>query len=178
MKATLFILVLIQAQLALGLDIQFIRGNTIDFDAYAGRVSARCDGNYRSYYCSADILAGGDYGAIQVNETIDADWLKLQRVGSKYIKGAKFDSENGRTGHNYNLWLASFFQRPLLDYGKNTIKYTFTKNKQVVLEGTFEVVVQKRDNYNCYNGHLVYNGSCPSVTTICDDYLFRRNYCR
>ncbi len=168
MKALVLITVLGFVQVAMGLDVNLGHGDTIKTDEIEGYVSVHCRGgdnnSWNNYSCYSNDLAGGNYGKVVVtNGSIDADWVKLQREGSKYIKGSKFNALTGETRKNFNLWIKSLLQRPLLKMGENKIKYTFTKNKKVVKTGTFTLNVIEGEYRECRNGSSTYYGNCPSV---------------
>ncbi len=164
--------------------VSFERGNTMSMVEMEGRLFIQCRDSgggtdSYSYSCYQQGLVGGDYGAIKVTDgSIDADWVKLQREGSRYIKGAKFDSTSGTTGYHYNLWIRSLLQRPLLQLGENKIKYTFTKNRQVVKEGEFTVIVTNTESRQCNYDSMYYGGYCPSYSEACGNYFRRQNYCK
>ena len=185
-KIILFVSIIVSFS-AIAFDIGFERGNEMSTLDMRGRATVYCNsssGNdrgpeYKYYNCDDTLLLGGDYGAIVVtNGSVDADWLKLQREGSKYIKGARFNTQTGKTKYNYNLWIRTVFQKPLLKMGENVIKYTFTKRKKVVASGTFTVYVNEGEVRQCRSMTLFGYGSCPSRVMACDDLYRRQNYCK
>jgi hypothetical protein len=163
-------------------DVNFDRANTITETELEGTVRYSCfdNGASRSYTsnCYASYLQGGDYGRVVVsNGTIDADYVKLQRQGSKYIKGATFNAQTGKSIGKFNLWVRSLFQRAMLKRGKNLIDYKFFKNKELVAEGTFEVVVESNDYRSCGYGSVYTGSNCGNVNA-CEEFFYRRNYCK
>lgn len=183
MKLVTVIALLFTSQLAFALNIGFGHGPTIKTDEIEGYVSVQCRGgdnnSWNNYSCYSNDLVGGDYGKIIVSQgTIDADWVKIQREGSKYIKGSRFNSLTGETKKNFNLWIKTLLQRPLLKKGQNKIHYTFTKNKKIVKKGSFLVEVVDGEFRQCRNGSSTYYGNCPSSYSACDDYFYRNNYCQ
>lgn len=168
---------------AFSADVGFERGNIIKTDEIDGYVSVNCEergqSRWYSYSCYDIALVGGAYGKVKVsNGQVDADWVKLRREGSNRIKGAAFNLGTQETGKNFNLWISSLFQRPLLVKGKNTINYTFEKQNQIVSEGQFEVDVIEGEYRTCPRGTLYYYSACPTINTACADYFRRYNYCR
>lgn len=163
-------------------DVGFKRGAEIVTDEIDGYVSVNCQENgsrWITYSCYDIALKGGAYGKLAVtNGTIDADWVKLQREGDNIIKGAAFNAETQETGFNFNLWIRTLFQKPLLKKGKNIINFTFTKNRAEVAKGQFEVNVVEGEYRSCPRSTSTYYGSCPSAYNACMDYFRRFNYCR
>jgi hypothetical protein len=183
MKLLAIIIMVLSTQYTYALNIGFGHGSTIKTDEVEGYVSVHCRGgdnnSWNNYSCYSNDLVGGDYGKVVVNNgTIDADWVKLQREGSKYVKGSKFNALTGETRKNFNLWIRTLLQRPLLEKGENKIIYTFTKNKKIVKTGSFIVTVIEGEFRQCRNGSSTYYGNCPSSYSACDDYFQRHNYCQ
>lgn len=179
LKAVLLVLVSFGA---LAQNIGFERGNTITTDEIDGYLTVNChDGRSRwvTYSCYDIALNGGAYGKLVVtNGTIDADWVQLQREGDNIIKGAAFNANTQATGFNFNLWIRTLFQRPLLKKGSNVIHYTFLKNQVEVAQGQFQVDVLEGDYRSCRRSTTTYYGSCPIASSACMDYFRRLNYCK
>lgn len=180
MKGILLLLLSFNAAAA---DISFERGDTIKTDEIEGVVSVTCEQNGQtrtlSLSCYDIALIGGAYGKIIArNGFIDADWVKLRREGTSTVKGAAFNSSTQQTGNNFNLWIATLFQRPLLIKGKNLIHYDFSKKNQSVETGSFEVEVVEGEFRTCARGSLYYYSSCPPSNLICGEYFRKHNYCR
>jgi hypothetical protein len=183
MKLLALISMVLTTQYAFSMTVGFGHGPSISTDEIEGHVSVHCrggdDNSWRNYNCYSNDLVGGDYGRLVVTDgTIDADWVKLNREGSSHIKGARFNALTGQTRKNFNLWIRTLLQRPLLKKGENKILYTFTKNKKVVKKGSFTVNVVEGDYRQCRNGSSTYYGNCPSSYSACDDYFARHNYCK
>lgn len=163
------------------LDIQIEGGNEVKVNTKEGLVMVRCSDSrgrrrHYSYQCYNSSLSSGNFGAIEVlNTNIDADFVKLQRVGSKYIKGVKYFSQHSRSERNLNLWIETLLQRPLLVFGENTLKYQFFKNNELVEKGEFNVHVDYGEQIHCGAGSILYS-FCPTSFRACDDFFFR--YCR
>lgn len=182
MKYLIFFTLCFNFSLTFSLDVQLEGGNEVLMEFREGLVSEHCgfgsESRINHYNCSDTSISAGSYGAVKILDgSLDADWVKLQRVGSKYIKGVKFLASESRSVRKINLWVSSVFQRPLLKRGENIIKYTFFKNKLVVLEGEFVVNVVDGDYIACRNGRI-YSASCQGYYQVCSNYLYRSNYCR
>lgn len=180
MKKFLISLILFSIHNAYSLDVQFEGGNDIEILSREGTVNVSCteNGNRRrySYSCYDSTLTSGSYGAVEViGGTIDADYVKLQRKGSKYIKKIKYYPKRNRSSRRINLWVRTLFQRSLLKSGENIIKYRFFKNKKVILQGEFVANVSPGRSDYCGRGSI-YTTSCPSMYQACDSFF--RRYCR
>ena len=184
MKNIIFVIISgILSPVVFGQTVSLGHGNSILTMPIEGHLSIYCpdesNGTRLYFNCYSDDLDGGNYGRVVVSDgEIDADWVKLQREGSKYIKGSSFDPEKQESPFNFNLWVGSLFQRPLLKMGKNKINYTFLKNKKVVKQGYFELEVTEGELLSCPNDSRMYPGFCPSMISACDDYFARYNYCQ
>jgi len=185
MKTALMIYIFSLSSFIYAQDVSFKRGLQIPTIEISGHVSVRCDdGNRgsRNYYYNcydSSLTNGGSYGQIVVNETpIDADWVKLQKDGTKYIKGSHFNGSTQESKKNFNLWIRTLLQRPLLSMGENLINYTFLKENKEVFSGQMSVQVIEGESRVCRNGSLWYRGSCPSVYSACADYFQKYNYCK
>jgi hypothetical protein len=180
MKYLLFLICLTSH--AFAIEVNLDRAEIIFEDRLEGNVSVRCQENNNSrtlyYNCQESVLRDGNYAKLVVtNGSIDADYVKLQRLGSKYIKGATFNANTGISKGSFNLWVGSLFQRPMLNRGVNTIKYKFFKNKKIVGEGEFDVDVVRGKTRDCGYGSLSV-GSCLGAYEACSEFYRRRNYCR
>ena len=183
MRNSIFVFMALLSTSCFGFDVGFERGDSIKTDEIEGFVSVNCEQNgqprWYTYSCYDIALVGGAYGKLIVsNGSVEADWVKLQREGSRHIKGADFNTSTQQTGNNFNLWIATLFQKPLLEKGLNTINYTFESLGAIVNQGQFEVNVIEGDYRTCPRGSLYYYSSCPSITTACSDYFRRYNYCK
>ena len=163
--------------------ISLERGNTIRTDEISGYVYVSCRQEKKikefGSYCYDLALVGGSYGKVVVTDgAIDADWVTLQREGTRHIKGARFNPETQATGKKYNLWIRTLLQRALLKKGLNEINYTFKKNKVEVASGVMNIDVVEGDSRACSTRTLYYGNSCPSISQACSDYFYRQNYCR
>jgi hypothetical protein len=160
-------------------DVNLDRSGVIYNDEVEGVVDVFCGNkSWHTYRCYESYLRGGDYGRVVVtNGTIDADYVKLQRSGSKYIKSAKFNSKTGKSTGHFNLWIRTLFQRAMLKPGINEINFTFTKKKQEVTSGQFSVEVLEGDTRSCQRGS-VHSRECPSPDQSCREYFRKYNYCR
>jgi len=155
-----------------------------------GRLSVSCTGStttgpsYGTAYCNSEILNPGEYSYF-VGSKVDADSVTLQATWengkTSKVKTEKYDGVNGKSAKSFNLWISTLLQRPLLNYGKNTVKYSLTKNGSTVEEGTFVVdvvtgaksVCQRSGYYTSTN-----NQDCSFPSNLCSRYFAENNYCQ
>lgn len=183
MKLLLIILtVLLNSTLVSAFTVSLERGDIVDEISMRGSLGVRCtDGQRtRTFYssCYDSFLKGGNYGRIVLsNGSLDADYVKIKNIKSKWVKKLKFDSEKGQTRKNLNLWVRSLTQRAKLYRGENTLTYRFYKNKKEVASGEFTITVVEGENRNCSRRFEQYS-VCPSVSTACYNYFRGQNFCR
>jgi hypothetical protein len=160
-------------------DVNLDRVGVIYSDEIDGIVDVFCGNkSWHTYRCYESYLRGGDYGRVVVsNGSIDADYVKLQRIGSRYIKGAKFNAKTGRSTGKFNLWIRTLFQRAMLKPGMNEIQYTFTKKKQEVQRGSFLIEVKEGNSRSCQRGSI-HTRDCSSPDQACNQYFRKFNYCK
>lgn len=165
---------------AFALDIGFDRTGEILENQISGRVTLYCPGRIDNFSCYESGLIGGNRSKLFVkNGSIDADQVKLQRVGSRKVKVSKFYSKSGISKSNFNLWIGTLTQRPLLKRGQNTIRYRFYKKKQLVHEGEFDVLVTTNERRDCGWGTVSSRiMQCPDRYSVCNQFFRLRNYCR
>jgi hypothetical protein len=180
MRSILIIFLAFPLYQTFALDVQFEGGNDIEILSKEGFVYVSCseNGNRRSYSynCYDSTLTSGSYGAVEViGGSLDADYVKLQRKGSKYIKKIKYYPKKNRSSRRINLWIRTLTQRALLKSGENLIKYRFFKNKKVIFEGEFIANVTNGPSQYCGRGS-VNSTYCPSYYQACSS--FYRRYCR
>ena len=134
--------------------------------------------------CRGQILNPGEYSYF-VGPQTDADQVTLRATREDVsVSKAKTEDYNGPTGKSkksFNLWISTVFQRPLLGYGKNTVKYTLTKNGKTTEEGTFIVTVVDGGNSTCQRHGFYFSNlasDCSNPTLYCDRYFSENNYCK
>lgn len=162
-------------------------GDLFEAQSIEGRVSVRCNspqGNdFAVYYCSENILLPGDWDRFVHPDKVAGDEVTLvshQQSGKVRTKTKDYDASSG-ISDNFNLWIATLFQRPLLDYGLNRIDYEVTKSGIVQDMGSFDVrVEQSAETLRCpartyFSSRL---SDCRSGGyNICQRYFRDLNYC-
>lgn len=167
----------------------FSAGDKFNAITIEGRLSVQCPSettgpSYGAADCRFNILTPAEYTYF-VGTQIDADSVSLQAThenGSvSKIKTEKYDGAQGKSRKPFNLWISTLLQRPLLDVGINSIKYTLTKNGQKVEEGIFTVEVVKGAISVCPRvGHYFSSTTqdCSFPTNLCSRFFNENNYCQ
>ena len=153
-----------------------------------GRLNVQCSGAQGTTSgfvdCRGQILTPGEYSYF-IGPKSEADSVTLiatRENGSvSKSKTEKYDGEKGRSKKSFNLWISSVLQRPLLDYGKNTVKFTLSQNGHVTETGSFIVNVVEGGRSVCqrvglYNSPLA--SDCQFPTNLCSRYFSENNYCQ
>lgn len=152
-----------------------------------GQLTVQCPGANPATaqaYCGADLLNPGEYSYF-VNGNKDADHVSLQATredGSvSKAKTVEYDSAKGISKKSFNLWIRTVLQRPLLDFGKNTVHYKMTKNGTTVEEGDFVVTVADGGRFSCRRiGHYISTlpTDCATPQNLCSRFFQENNYCQ
>lgn len=154
-----------------------------------GRLSVSCMGtqggpSYGTASCRMNLLNPGEYSFF-VGPKVDADSVSLQATWENgkvsKVKTEKYDSATGRSKKSFNLWIATLLQRPLLDFGKNTVNYKLLKNGNIVEEGEFIVNVVSGGTKACQRAGFYTssnNNDCAQPSQFCDRYFREYNYCQ
>tara|TARA_R110000868_G_scaffold159516_20_gene388468 strand:- start:185 stop:718 length:534 start_codon:yes stop_codon:yes gene_type:complete len=173
----LIALILILTGGVVAADTTFEHGTVYSATSLQGNVWVQCAGQpseYRS--CAGYDLEPGMYTTLVSGA--DADKFQVEALhadGSTTKKKGKFDADSGKSSA-INLWIRTLFQRPLLEMGANTVRYTLTKKGQVVEQGEFEVRVDRGARQVCPTGTIYSPGNdCGSTSYVCDMYFNR--YC-
>ena len=166
----------------------FTAGEQFNAIALEGRLSVSCfdatGSSYGTTYCSSEILNPAEYSYFK-GPNIDADSVTLQATWESgkvtKTKTEKYDAKTGKSKKSFNLWISTLLQRPLLDYGKNTVAYKLTKGGAVVEEGTFIVEVTKGEKRVCQRPGFYQSNNkqdCSFPSNFCSRYFQENNYCR
>ena len=134
--------------------------------------------------CRRQILNPGEYAHF-VGPQTDADHVTLRATredGSvSKAKTAEYDGAEGKSKKTFNLWISTVLQRPLLNFGKNTVTYTLTKNGNKVEEGTFVVNVVDGGKAVCQRSGFYFSNledDCKFPSNYCPVYFNENNYCQ
>lgn len=152
-----------------------------------GRVHLRCQsprGNdFAIFHCAQNILRPGEWDSFVHPEKVDGDEVTLtshQQSGKVREKSEDYNSETGESD-SFNLWIATLFQRPLLDYGLNRIDYEVTKDGIVKDIGSFDVNVERSDSILRCPARTQYSSRLSDCRSsghqVCHRYFRGLNYC-
>ncbi len=167
----------------------FQTGNEFTATIIRGRISVSCSEGGRhdsaSFRCSDEVLDPAEFVRFTGPKGVDADKVTLAATwasGKTREKTKGYDPAAGRSTGRFNLWISTLFQRPLLDYGRNAIRYILKKGGKPVLEGGFVANVRRGETRQCrYRRHYFSSdlGDCRSATTrMCERYFREENYCQ
>lgn len=164
-------------------------GDQFSTQIIEGRLTVHCSSNtpgptHGAAFCRSQILNPGEYSYF-VGPQIDADQVTLRATredGSlSKAKTETYLGAKGKSKKSFNLWISTVFQRPLLGFGKNTVKYTLSKEGQTVEEGTFVVNVVDGGRAVCQRTGFYTSSSntdCSVPQNLCSRYFNENNYCQ
>ena len=114
---------------------------------------------------------------------VNADEVRLvayHEDGSINEKTSQFDPEAGVSKSDFNLWIYTLLQRPLLEPGNNIIEFFMTKKAVLVQRGSFTIDVFVGESRRCrYRSYYSHNeNDCRTPSTICRSYFREENLCR
>jgi len=169
---------------ASALSVSLERGNTIEEITLRGIVRITCRTGQQNRTrttranCYDSLLAGGSYGTIVLNNgSIDADYVKIKNVKSRWVKTLNWNSETGSTRNNLNLWNRSLTQRAKLHRGLNNLTYRFYKNDIEIAAGEFQINVTEGESRYCRT-RSIFNSFCTPSAGICSQYFYQQNDCK
>lgn len=169
--------------------VGFSAGDNFSTLDIRGRLSVSCfstqgGSTFGSANCAMNVLSPAEYSFFN-GPQMDADSVSLQATwenGKKSkVKTEKYDGSIGKSKKSFNLWISTLLQRPLLDYGKNTVSYTLTKNGTVVDQGEFVVTVAAGETRTCQRTGFYTSSNpndCSMAYQFCDAYFRDNNYCK
>lgn len=166
----------------------FRQGNSLVTSPIEGTATVRCDGfNGRQtavYSCKDVVMEPGshDFFVGPINGTAEKVNLKaLHEDGSSRNKSEKYIGLKGISADSFNLWVSTLFQRPLLEFGRNTVIWEILDDDDKVLDnGQFIATVARGPLRKCEPAF--YNSTdandCSSQFTVCQRYFEQHNYCK
>ncbi len=160
------------------------KGDEFKAHYISGDVSVTCFSSegtkHASFRCSDSYLSPSVFSKFKTDSSVDADKVTLSYVDSKGKRKTKSSSFKGDTSKsNFNLWIWTLTQRPLLQVGENTIDYKLTKKKSEVDSGSFTVnVIPQEARYCSYQRYTSsFASDCETGSNICDKYFRDQNDC-
>lgn len=171
-------------------NVGFSKGNQLTATPIQGQVTVICNGfngsDSAAYSCRDVALDPQAYDYFIGPQVYRGDKVELvaqHEDGSTRSRVFNYDGARGRSRDLVNLWVSNFFQKPLLEFGVNTIRfkiYEGTNNIQPFGEGTFQAVVRKGTSRTCPNAQ--YNSldvnDCNSPYSICQRYFEEYRNCQ
>lgn len=135
------------------------------------------------FRCSAEILNPYEFSRFQTESGIDADRVILtarHEDGSSRTKDGKFNPSTGKSHSEFNLWVHTVLQRPLLEMGINKVTYVLNKANREVKAGEFTAVVERGPDRHCPHAQMNSNrlSDCRTSGDACREYFRRFNYCQ
>lgn len=168
-------------------NIGFSGGSEFNVIPLDGSITVQCNAGIESrvshFDCNTEILSPYDFAYFHGPKGIDADEVVLvatREDGSTRKKDGAYDANAGRSKKQFNLWVSTVFQRPLLNFGKNNVAYNLTKNGKAVLAGNFDVVVKAGQPRTCTRRYYFSSSmqDCESNWSMCQRYFADENYCQ
>lgn len=188
MKSVLSILICLLALNAQA-EVGFKNGNQKTAVLAQGRIVVQCQSSspggpsFGHFTCREEILTSGEYdyfvgpaGAKGDSVTLTA----LHQDGSQRTKTVAYDSSKGQSKKSINLWIATLLQKPLLDPGKNVVRYKITLNDKVTASGEFISEVKDGGTKTCSRTGSYWSNissDCQNGSSMCSRYFNENNYC-
>jgi hypothetical protein len=165
----------------------FSTGSKFEVEHLSGELSIYCPGSnptFNRINCEADVLAPTEFDYFIGPNIVGATIVQLNNpaMGSRVHKSS-YNSTSGKSKKEFNLWIRTLLQRPLLNEGPNTVNYILMNDDKVVLEqGEFKVQVSDGASRTCPDGQYVSNlpDDCEFSQgyTHCMGYFRQYNYCK
>jgi hypothetical protein len=180
---------LLSVSIAASADVGFTKGSRFQVSQLLGQVTVICaadgsgDSGVASGDCALSLLEPAQSDYFQGPDGVMADEVVLTAIHDDQTSRSKdsgYNSKKGRSTSDFNLWISTLLQRPLLKEGRNVIQYSMFLKKQQVTSGEFIVNVDGAPTRYCNpRTYSSTNGSeCRNPTLLCNRYFYEENYCR
>ncbi|WP_413943646.1 hypothetical protein [Bdellovibrio sp. HCB-162] len=171
-------------------NVGFSHGNEFTASAIQGTVRVFCNGFNGSgsavYSCRDVVLDPQAYDYFVGPQDARADKIELtasHEDGSSRSKIVEYDGVRGKSREAFNLWISTLFQKPLLEYGTNNVRYRIYSGNRLIEamgEGNFTALVKRGPARTCpaaqYNSTDVTD--CNSQYSICQRYFEEFHNCQ
>lgn len=189
MKNTVLMMVLLLASWSQATEVGFKNGNERTSISIQGDIMVTCDDpaqgtQFRRFHCERDILLPSEFAYFHGPEGVRADEVTLtatredQSVKSKTLS---YDTQEMQSSKQFNLWISSLLQRPLLKMGGNQMAYVMKYKGKVTSSGNFEAVVKDGGTRVCRNRGSYWSNvgfDCMGGgSKFCDQFFYERKYC-
>lgn len=171
----------------------FANGNEFVATPVQGQVRVVCNGfngNDTALYNCRDValspnpydyFVGPQMGRSNVNDRVEL--LATLEDGTTRTKITGYDGTRGKSRDAFNLWISTLFQKPLLSYGANKIRFRIIVSEnhpEHVVEGNFIANVKRGTVRTCPS--VEYTSSdindCNSQYSICQRYFEEYRNCQ
>lgn len=165
----------------------FSKGDRFQVVTLRGNLNVRCNVGAEirqsNFQCESQVLAPASYDFFVGSAIPAADKIILIAERSDKSIREKEEVYNGARGQSQrmiNLWVSSVFERPLLNYGMNTVTYKIMKGPATYEQGVFKVQVDAGAGRSCptYSMTSTSAGDCETSYSVCDRYFRAFNYCQ
>ncbi|MEN0059567.1 MAG: hypothetical protein AAGB31_12080 [Bdellovibrio sp.] len=188
MKASLIWAALLTVVQAASAEVGFSGGNARTSVLVKGRIYVECQDTggipqHAQFRCEEDILLPTDYDYFQGPAGVTADEVILKAVredGSSRTKDSGYDTAKARSTQQFNLWIHTLTQKPLLKMGRNQVAYTLKQKGKVTASGQFTAEVQDGGEKVCPRTGYYWSHNrvdCQSGASLCSRFFAENNYC-
>ena len=186
---TFFTTLLCFYQASANSDTGFTRGSLFQAVAIQGEIRVECDGfngtGNAVYTCRNVVLDPSGYDHFKGPIEPGLDRLELtasHEDGSSRSVMVDYAGASGMTREPVNLWISGLFQKPLLEKGRNKVRYRTTHTKNIfetMASGEITVEVKKGTARTCPTANLQSSdiNDCHSQFSICERYFQENNNC-
>lgn len=168
--------------------IGFSHGNQMEANLIQGLVRVYCTGSGGNsvavFNCRDSSLHPRVYshflGPVDSRAT-EVQLTAINENGSRRVKESDYYGAGGRSTEAFNLWISTLFQKPLLQYGRNSVEFVLKDRKgNILTTGTFEAMVNRGEKRTCPAAEYTSGdmNDCQSLYSICQRYFEDFNYCR
>jgi hypothetical protein len=166
--------------------IGFSKGSEFEAINLSGRLTIYCPGanpTYRIVDCSEDRLFPNEFDFFIGPKIIGATSVQLSNAAvNRRTQKSKYNASTGQSKSEFNLWMRTLLQSPLLKIGENTVSYVLLNEQKEILDsGEFQAIVTRGEDRVCPDGNTISNWpeDCESTTYIrCSGYFSEYNYCK
>lgn len=170
--------------------VGFSRGNDLTATPIQGQVQVTCFGfngsGSAAYTCRDVVLDPQAYDYFIGPRDSRIDKVELTAVhedNSSRSKVSDYDGVSGKSRDAFNLWISTLFQKPLLELGRNLVRYRLYSRETVLedaVSNQFIVTVRRGAARNCpaarYDSTDV--NDCNSQYSICQRYFEEHRNCQ
>lgn len=160
-------------------------GDRLENHRLQGQIRISChergESDYAYVNCTDSYLSPSIRSKFVFDSGVEADKVKLTYTNSSGKTKSKSSKIKGNESkENFNLWIWTLTQRPLLKVGENTINYKLENDGKTVETGSFDVLVEQLPVRTC--GYRSYTSSrlsdCRNASYVCAQYFRAQNDCQ